>query len=255
MEDFAHEHWLPILAHNGLAGFAALWDIDIPWFEPPNQRRGGWSGVSRLELKLPAGGTCTVFLKRQENHKTFSWRHPIVGIPTFLREFELIRHYRTCGIATLEPVFFGMRTSATGHRAILATAELAGFNSLATHARIWQQQGIPSVSARRRILNAVASLARSIHAARIQHNCFYPKHVFIRQAPDGAVEARVIDLEKSRRRPFAFLCAQRDLDTLNRHAPEWSRSERLRFLKAYLRSERLTPYGKWLWRQLARQSR
>lgn len=204
MTDFANDTWRAVLARNGLDGFDALWNLEVPWFEPPNRRRGGWSGVARCELEDAAGQRRGVFLKRQENHKTFSWRHPFKGIPTFLREFRLIRRYRAGGVPTLDPVYF-----------------------------------------------AVADLTRRMHACRIQHNCYYPKHVFVRVGPDGAVEARVIDLEKSRWRPLAVFCALRDLDTLNRHAPGWSRAERLYFLKAYLRRDRLTPYGKWLWHKLA----
>lgn len=245
MEDYINEAWRPVLAANGLADFDALWRLEAGWFEPPNQRRGGWSGVSRCELEDGAGQRRGVFLKRQENHKTFSWRHPFKGIPTFLREFRLIRRYRAGAVPTLDPVYFAMRPTAAGHRAILMTVALDGFAPLDAHGA----GGTPA--GRRRVLAAVADLTRRMHDRRIQHNCYYPKHVFVRLGPEGAAEARVIDLEKSRRRPLAVFCALRDLDTLNRHASGWSRADRLRFLKAYLRCERLTPYGRWLWRRLA----
>jgi hypothetical protein len=250
MADFANDAWRAVLARNGLDGFDALWNLEAPWFEPPNQRRGGWSGVARCELEDADGERRAVFLKRQENHKTFSWLHPFKGIPTFLREFRLILRYRAGGVPTLDPVYFAMRPTDAGHRAILMTVALDGFVPLDAYVAGWQASR-PAPAERRRVLAAVADLTRRIHACRIQHNCYYPKHVFVRVGPDGAVEARVIDLEKSRWRPLALICALRDLDTLNRHAPEWRRGERLFFLKAYLRQERLTSYGKWLWRKLA----
>ncbi|NJD35701.1 MAG: hypothetical protein FIA96_12870 [Betaproteobacteria bacterium] len=190
-------------------------------------------------------------MKRQENHKTFSWRQPIKGIPTFLREFRLIMLYKASGIPALEPVYFAMRTIDGGHRAILMTEELSGFASMESHVQAWLQNGFPPRGDRRKYLEAVAELSGRIHESKIQHNCYYPKHIFARMNPDGRVEARVIDLEKSRRRPLSLLCTLRDIDTLNRHAPEWSRSDRLLFLKSYLRIDRLTPYAKWLWRRLA----
>jgi hypothetical protein len=251
MEDFLNDEWRAALAHNGLDDFDRLWGLQLPWFEAPNQRRGGWSGVSRYEFVGAAGERRCVFLKRQENHKTFSWRHPLKGIPTFLREFRLILRYRAKDIPSLEPVYFAMRDCAGGHRAILATAELQGFAPLDGYVAAWERTGRPAGALRRKLLRAVAMLTRQLHAGHIQHNCYYPKHVFVRIGADDAVEARVIDLEKSRWRPFSIFCTLRDLDTLNRHSAEWRRGERLLFLKAYLGIERLTPYAKWLWRRLA----
>ena len=104
------------------------------------------------------------------------------------------------------------------------------------------------------MLEAVATLLRDMHAHGIQHNCFFPKHVFVRVDADGSVEARVIDLEKSRWRPSKVVCAIRDLYTLNYHSQMWSRSDRLWFFKSYLQIERLTPFAKWLWRTVAARS-
>lgn len=254
MRDFVHEEWRTTLAANELNDFENLWQLEAGWFETPNQRRGGWSGVSRCEIRGLSGEKIGLFLKRQENHKTFSWRHPIKGIPTFLREFRHIMHYRACGVATLEPVYFAMRETDQGHRAILVTAELAGFASLEDVVSQWGRDGKPPLRNRWKVLKAVADLASEMHRNHIQHNCFYPKHVFVSIGENGAVEARVIDLEKSRWRPTTRLCALRDLDTLNRHSRDWSLTDRLRFLLVYLKTGRLTPEAKSLWRRLARQA-
>lgn len=250
MKDHLDERWLSILAHNGLTDFNALWNLEAEWFEPPNRRRGGWSGVARHELALPEGGSRAIFLKRQENHGTFSWQHPIGGVPTFLREFSKIQHYRACGVPTLEPVYFAMQRTKGGHRAILATAELEGFCSMEDLVRGWLRDGAPPRAVRQRYLNAVADLLASMHAHGIQHNCFFPKHVFTRLAPDGSIEARIIDLEKSRWRPSRTICARRDLYSLIRQSLMWGRTDRLWFFKRYLGINRLTPYAKWLWRSL-----
>lgn len=251
MADFLSDAWRPILAHNQLTDFEALWQLEAGWFEAPNQRRGGWSGVSRHELRHPEGGTRAIFIKRQENHKIFSWRHPLTGVPTFLKEFRNIMHYRRHDIATLEPVYFAMRRTASGHRAILVTAELAGFAPLTEYVASAAAGKALSPETRRHLVEAVARLARRMHASHIQHNCFYPKHVFARLSAENGVETRVIDLEKSRWRPFSLLATLRDLDTLNRHAPDWRRTERLRFLKTYLGGEESRSRTRWLWRRLA----
>lgn len=254
MKDYINERWRPILAHNGLADFAALWQHKADWFEEPNQRRGGWSGVSRCELALPDGGVCAIFLKRQENHRARIWTHPLRGAPTFLREFRHIMHYRSHGIPTLEPVYFAMHKEGKDHRAILVTEELSGFVSLEDRVQDWRKHGAPPRRERLRYLAAIAALLRQMHDHGIQHNCFFPKHVFTRVNADGSVAARVIDLEKSRWRPSRTLCAIRDLYTLNHHSLCWSRSDRLWFLKAYLQIDRLTPHAKWLWRHIEKRS-
>lgn len=254
MKDFIGERWRAVLAHNRLLDFDALWQLDAPWFEAPNQRRGGWSGVARCELGLPEGGTCAIFLKRQENHGTFSWRHPLKGIPTFLREFRKIMHYRAHGIPTLEPVYFAMRRAKGGHRAILATEELSGYVSMEDRVSHWFAEGVPARPVRIRFIEAVAHLLQKMHEHGIQHNCFFPKHIFTRMNPDGTVDARIIDLEKSRWRPAKTVCARRDLYSLIRQSLHWSRSDRLRFFKSYLGITRLTPYAKWLWRDIETRS-
>lgn len=253
-QDYISERWRSILAYNGLTNFASLWKLEAKWFEEPNQRRGGWSGVCRVELGLPEGGTCAIFLKRQENHGTPSWRHPVKGVPTFMREFKRIIDYKSKCIPTLEPVYFAMRRVGKDQRAILITEDLTRFLSLEDRVQTWLKEGAPTRTVRRNILKAVAVLLQNMHAHGIQHSCFFPKHVFIRLNADGTVDARVIDLEKSRWRPFKTLCAMRDLYSLSRLSSCWSRSDRLWFFKEYLNIPRLTPYAKWLWRNIETRS-
>ncbi len=236
-------------------------NMEAPWFEEPNQRRGGWSGVSRCELDHPDGGKCVIFLKRQENHRCRMLRHPLKGAPTFLREFRHIMHYQDCGVPTLEPVYFGMREVNGDHRAILVTAELTGYVSVEDHVQGWLDNGAPSRMERLKVLAAIARVLKKMHDHGIQHNCFFPKHIFIRQneanadtSTDTVFDVRIIDLEKSRWRPLRVHCAIRDLYTLNHHSWCWSRSDRLWFFKSYLQIDRLTPYSRWLWRRIGIRS-
>ena len=251
MSDYINERWRAILAHNGLNDFEALWKLEAKWFEEPNFRRGGWSGVSRCELAHPEGGTCAIFLKRQENHRARLWTHPINGAPTFLREFRHILHYQKCGVPTLVPVYFAMRKIGKDHRAILITEELTGFVSMEDRVQAWRKEGTPPRAERLSILAEIAKLLRNMHAHGIQHNCFFPKHVFTRINPDKSVDVRVIDLEKSRWRPSKTVCAIRDLYTFNYHSLCWNRTDRLWFFKAYLDTPKLTSFAKWLWRTVS----
>jgi len=253
MQDFINARWAGILAFNGLGDFDALWQLEAGWFEEPNKRRGGWSGVSRYVVNLPEGGTTAIFIKRQENHRARLWSHPIKGAPTFLREFEHIQYYRKHGVPTLEPVYFAMREVDGDARAILITEELTNYVSVEDCVHRWlRENSAPARQRRREIMLAVARVLRLMHDNGIQHGCFLPKHVFIRENPDASVDVKVIDLEKSRWRPFRYYCAKRDLYSFNYESLCWNLTDRVWFLRAYMGIPRLTPYAKWLWRRIKR---
>ena len=87
MNEYTAAEWKDTFAFNGLRTFDDFWKLEAKWFEEPNKRRGGWSGVARCELNLPGGGKVAVFLKRQEHHITRTFTHPVRGLSTFVREF------------------------------------------------------------------------------------------------------------------------------------------------------------------------
>lgn len=253
-DEFLAPEWSEILKANGLGDFDALWALEAGWFEEPNVRRGGWSGVSRFDLVGSKGEKLGIFIKRQENHPTWSWRHPIRGIPTFQREFRRILRYKECGVPSLEPIYFGTRMVGKDLRAILISRELVGFRSMEDRSQEWLTNGAPGVKKRRTYLAAIAKVLQQMHAHGIQHNCFFPKHVFIREDATGAIEVRVIDLEKSRWRPAKTICATRDLYGLIRHSQYWSLSDSMYFYLQYLGKTHLDAYGKWLWRRIVRKA-
>lgn len=254
MPDFISPDWRGILASNGLDTFDALWEREVAWFEPPNLRRGGWSGVGRLALPSTKGESAEVFIKRQENHTTRSWRHPIQGEPTFAREYRRIAQYQRLGIATLTPVYYGQRKEAGTQRAILVTAALTGYTSLAEITERWLHEGAPDSRTRQALLAAVAGYLRNLHMHRLQHSCFFPKHIFVRPEGQDRFTIRVIDLEKSRRRPFRTLCALRDLYCLFCESQSWRRGDMLYFIKTYLQLEKLTPYARWMIQHIVRHA-
>lgn len=246
MPDFIAHDWKPLLEANGLGSFEAIWALDIGWFEAPNERRGGWSGVSRCDLDRPQGGSTGVFIKRQQDHVFRSLRHPVRGMLTFEREFANLQRYRSLGIPTLEPVYFAVRTVDGHRRAILITRELSGYISLEQ----WVESKTTELQERRELVARVATVAARLHRNHLQHNCLYPKHVFVGEA-DGRMDVRIIDLEKTKWRLSRARASLRDLDTLNRHSPHWSRSDRLRFLLAYYRKEGGDARVRRMWRELA----
>lgn len=237
MQAFIAQRWQAILEHNHLDSFDAWWQLEAGWFEEPNQRRGGWSGVSRVELRAADGNTLPVFLKRQQEHTTRTWRHPFRGELTFRREMHNILAYRAAGVPALEPVFFAEQQVDGRRCAVLVTVALEGFAELARPADRRQ---------RRAVIHACAGTVRRLHAAKLQHNCLYPKHIFVRSDGNHA-EARLIDLEKTKRVRRRRCAVLRDLDSLNRHAQDWSLTDRLRFLLDYAGTGRVDKQVRNLW--------
>lgn len=255
MQDYLAPSWKSIFEHNGLRDFDDFWTLQAQWFEVPNQRRGGWSGVARCELILPGGGVRRIFLKRQENHVTRNWRHPIRGMATLVREFKNFQRLEQCQVPTASVVYFSQRNSQGRLQAILATEELTGFRSLDELTKQWLVQGWPSLAERRRLIEATAGAIRQMHQARFRHNCLAAKHVFVKlpETPGQSVEVRIIDLEKGRWNPFPTRAARSDLSLLLRHCPAWRATDRVRFYKAYLQLERLRG-AKELWQAVAKRN-
>lgn len=246
-----------LLGVNGLNNFDAIWDLDADWFEPPNKRRSGWSGVSKVNLQTNAGKTIPVFLKRQENHNTKSWAHPFKGTPTFYREFKNIIRCRAKNIATVEPIYFNCRYKHGNSQAILITKALTGFDSLDATLYARDSLLLQNKPQRQQLMVAVASVMRQMHYYRLQHNCLYAKHIFVRlsEAEAGRErvwEVRLLDLEKLKRTLFHNQAMLRDLSTLSRHISAWKRCDKLQFLKIYRCEDKLSAKSKAIWRAIQR---
>jgi len=243
----------PLLETHHLAAFDAVWSIEAPWFEAPNVRRGGWSGVCRIALSRADGSELGLFLKRQENHQRRNWRHPVRGEPTFAREFRMLCYLESHGVPVPRPVFYGSSVAGGNARGILVTEELAGYRPLdVVGDELFAMSA--GIARKRALLRAAARVVRQLHDAGVQHSSLYPKHIFVRELPDGEPQAALIDLEKSRTTLLAKRRMLHDLDALNRHAGPWSRSERLYFLLHYLGEPRLTPRVRAIWPALVQRA-
>ncbi len=224
MSDFIAAEDRALLHAHGLADFDALWALELEAVDTPNTERGGWSSVYRLDL-----GQAAFYLKRQSNHLTRSLLHPL-GEPTFAREFRSIQRYRQLGIPALQAAFFAERRLPGERRAILLTRALDGWQDLEQWLQGWRDLAAAQQAA---ILRACGELARALHQAGQLHGCFYPKHIFLREA-SGGFEARLIDLEKTRPLLFGERERIKDLEPLLRRASDWSDSDIRCLLAAYL---------------------
>lgn len=224
MSDFIAAEDRAVLERHGLADYDALWALKLEAVDEPNTERGGWSSVYRLDL-----GEAAFYLKRQSNHLTRSLAHPF-GEPTFAREFRNIQRYRELAIPALQASFFAERRLPGERRAILLTRALDGWRDLDSWLAGWSALAAPMRTA---ILQACGVLARRLHEAGQMHGCFYPKHIFLREADTGFV-AQLIDLEKTRPLLFGRRDRVKDLEPLLRRASVWSEAEVRQLLLAYL---------------------
>jgi serine/threonine protein kinase len=250
---FQSAHYQAIFAHNQLHDFDAIWAREIDWFEAPNERRGGWSGVGCLQLDSPLGTSLRVFVKKQQNHGRFSLRNPIKGEPTFRREFEHLTFLEEREFDAPRVVFYGEQSTNQQTRAILITVELAGFISLDTLSHQIATKGKMSAQKKRMLLASIASKLRCFHQLNLMHRALYPKHILVATA-DTAPQIALIDLEKARFSPVFWNNAYFDLAALTRHAEHWSRTQRLYFFLQYCQLKQLTGFSKWLCRLIIKRA-
>lgn len=242
-----------LLYQNQLSTFEQVWSREVNWFETPNQRRGGWSGVGRVVLEDADGTKFGAYLKRQENHCRTAITHPRRGVPTFQREFEMMQYLERCNVPAPEVLLYG-RNPEGDLKATLLTKELAGFEPFDVLTAKLFASGRPAIVVQRELLKSVAQLSRKLHDARVQHRSFYPKHIFVQTLDDNHYKAAVIDLEKSRIRSVSLIATYYDLTTLHRHAKHWSMRDRIYFLKQYLNVKKLSAWHKSLARLIHKRA-
>lgn len=246
---YVSDKWQEILSFNGLDSYEKLWALEADWFEEPNYKRAGWSGVSRIELDLPLGGKIGAFLKRQEDYFTRSLRHPIKGRLTIEKECEVIRTFQQNEIPSLELMFFDSWKDKGHKRAVILTVELAGYIPLTSDE--YQTGGLyfRTKSQKQVLFKKLADLMHVMHKNNFEHGCFYPNHVFAARLPKGEIDLRVIDLEKVKKTGRKHAQVQ-DFFTFIRRAVGWSDDDKKELFKSYRNETELSPESKKLWRKI-----
>lgn len=236
---YCNPGWQDTLQSRQFATFDQIWNFPVDWIDAPNQNRGGWSGVSRVEVAID-NKLFTLYVKKQQNHTSRSLLHPIKGESTFAKEFRYLRHLQTHGISVPNVIFFAQRHALEGQQAILVSENLAGYQPLDAI-----KKEAMSLLAQRKLLSSVAKTVRAMHQSGLQHRALYAKHLFVKQHGE-AFDVAVIDLEKARRMIFPLLQSVSDLITLNYRTREWNKASRLYFLKSYLGQDRVNVKSKFL---------
>ncbi|GAB1260696.1 lipopolysaccharide core heptose(I) kinase RfaP [Aurantivibrio plasticivorans] len=104
-------------------------------------------------------------------------KKPVIGARN---EWEAINYLHQLGIHTLTPVAFGERGgNPAAQESFLITKELTDVYSLAKYTETWPQNP-PSFLEKLYLINAVADIARKIHAAGINHRDLYICHFLLK---------------------------------------------------------------------------
>jgi hypothetical protein len=245
--------WEDALKSADLFDIEAVTQRDFDWFEAPNRRRGGWSGVTRIVLNpnTPQAKQKAVFLKIQQNHFYIAPNTGFRKRLTFEREFAAMTALRPRCPAIPEVLMFAKWTNDGNCGAILVTEALDGWHLL----RDWQLGKAsfpkPDQSTLKRALEAIAATSRQLNQAGWIHMCYSAKHIFIRpQDNSDEFDVRVIDLEKTRKRFGLGRRTVKDSSHFLRHTPKLSETDKLNYLKAYFKTDSFSNAQQKLIRQM-----
>jgi tRNA A-37 threonylcarbamoyl transferase component Bud32 len=197
------------------------------WVEPPNIRRGGESGVLRVELEG------LIFYKKQQvGHIYRSLLHPF-GYPTVAREAKALRAAASLGVSTPSLLHADIRKQGGVWHAVMVTEALDGYLSLEDY---YGHNLDKSLGSRRHheILEAYGRELARLNLGRWQHGCLYLKHVFV-DFSEACVKVALLDLEKARKRLTAKQAGRHDLRQVKRRSG-WSAEEWEAFCRGYIYS-------------------
>jgi tRNA A-37 threonylcarbamoyl transferase component Bud32 len=251
--DYISADWSELLNANGLADFESLWGAHLEKVDEPNFRHRGWSQVFLWTLINSNGTDRKIIVKRQQDYTSRTPAHLLRGIPTLKKEFSNIRRCHRLGIPTMDVIYYGLRNTENGYRAILITEYLQGYLDTNQLALQWHQRGIPPISQRNSVIEEIASIIRKLHCLGLQHGHLQPKHVLVKM-DNSKVDVRLLDLECLRSNLIGNRHRVVDLSTLNRRVKYWSNPEKLRFLRAYLQIDRLDNSARRLCRRIIRRT-
>ncbi len=171
-----------------------------------------------------------------------------------LTELHHINRLRQSGIEVPRPLAFGQDVPLGPFRSFLLLSSLEHWTTLEEIAHSQRFETVLArIDVRRRLIAAVADLARRMHHANIANPSLYSRHVIVESLESDPVRLGLIDLEDLEvdvrvddRRRAADLGAL--ALTLQRESV--SRTDRARFVRGYYRSDRLDSVGRDLIRRV-----
>lgn len=229
------------LNEAGLLDIEAVSQREFDWFEAPNRRRGGWSGVSKIVLNAnaPEAEQKAVFLKIQQNHFYIAPNTYFRKRLTFEREFAAMQALQPHCEAIPQVVMFAKWEVKGDQGCVLITESLDEWNPLGPWLLGKHSEPAPDQETLHRVLESIAHTAQQINQAGWIHMCFSAKHLFVKEQ-NGRFATRVVDLEKTRKRIGLSRRTVKDCSHFLRHTPKLTDQDKTHFLKAYFRTNHFT---------------
>jgi len=223
----------------------------------------------------PAGGRRPLYIKRftrvplgTQLRRTLSLNPPVSLAE---RELRGLVRLADVGIPAARLVAVGSELSRGGRRerSCIITEEIPGAVQADVYfERTWAcASGPAATAAKRRLIAAIARLARRLHAHRLSHRDFYLCHLMVQPVAGGDPVLYLIDLQRltHHRRGLARRWIVKDLAALlfssrpsqatHIRSPIFSETDRLRFARDYFGVPHLAPDQKALLRRVARKAR
>jgi heptose I phosphotransferase len=237
------------LARLSLLGFDAL--ASSPRLRLVRAKPDRWIATLSLEADASGAPAETYYVKRHRRPAGLIERAlaRLLGRAPATEaraEWARARRLEASGLPAPPLVALGERIVATDAGpvvdALLVTAALPGYVQLEAlvPARYGPRDDRARTRERRDLARALGRLARRLHSAGLRHRDLYLTHVLVREAALGALadsDLALIDLQRAG--PLGLLAGRarvKDLAALaySSPAPAISRTDRLRFLRAYL---------------------
>ncbi|MCC6680350.1 MAG: lipopolysaccharide core heptose(I) kinase RfaP [Phycisphaeraceae bacterium] len=155
-------------------------------------------------------------------------------------EYEAIRACERLNVATMRIAAFGQEGSGPGQKSFLITDEIVDSPSLETLCADWKTNP-PPFDFKRKLIAAVARIARTLHAGGINHRDFYLCHFLLDPATSSQPRLILIDLHRAQvRRRTPRRWQVKDIAGLYYSAMDAGLTQRdlLRFIAIYGRRDR-----------------
>jgi len=167
-------------------------------------------------------------------------------------EWKNIRRLNALGVPTMRAAVYAEKMAGPWELgSLLCTDQVPGESLEKWLPRCWETIArVRGLGWRRQVIEQLARIVRRLHDSRLCHRDLYTCHVFVDVDQEGGTRFSLIDLQRMirpilRRRRWWI----KDLAALAASAPTdcITRTDRLRFLLAYLRQDNLDPRARRWW--------
>jgi len=265
-----NEAFRPALEAAGLTTFEAVMNLA----GGREYRVAPGRSTVRIELPDPRGGRCALFVKRYTHAPCCGGLRRLLRMdpPRSSADRELRSLYRVidAGVPTMRWVAVGEERPGGGaaQRSCLVTEEIAGAVQADEYceAAFGADRSREATLRKRRLIRAMARLARRFHCAGLVHRDFYLCHILVRPREGAEPALHLIDVARVERRLggapenwivkdlAALLFSSWPSPATHIRSPVFTQTDRLRFAREYFQTPHLAAGQKRLLKRIIRKA-